>query len=123
MDKFVIGRVVTVIDYSSMQFSIRLAAATVVALLAKSQCSHAAKGMPSKSIRTALTMRLNVFGFHRGSAEAPGALTCPLPIYCAFTHVSDPVSFTATSVKKIRSGLPSPVPRWSKETDRGPTFL
>jgi len=63
MDKFVIGKVVTAIDYPSMQFSIRLAAATVVALLAKSRCSHAAKGMPSKSIRTALTTRLNVFGF------------------------------------------------------------
>jgi len=63
MDKFVIGRVVTVIDYPSMQFSIRLAAATVVALLAKSRCSHAAKGMPCKSIRTALTMRLNVYRF------------------------------------------------------------
>src|SRR5258707_2050684 len=62
-DKFVIGRVVTAIDYPSMQFSIRLAAATVVALLAKSRCSHASKGMPSKSIRTALTTRLNVFGF------------------------------------------------------------
>jgi len=74
MDKFVIGRVATVIDYPSIQFSIRLAAATVVALLAKSRCFHAAKGMPSKSIRTALTIRLNVFGFHRGSAEAPGAL-------------------------------------------------
>src|SRR5215831_16131364 len=43
-------------------------------------------------------------------------------IYCAGTQVSEPASFTATSVKKIRSGLPSPVPRWSKATRRGPAF-
>jgi hypothetical protein len=43
--------------------------------------------------------------------------------YCALIQVSDPVSLTATSVKKIRSGLPSPVPRWSRETNSGPTFL
>ena len=63
MNKFLICRVVTAIDYTLIQFSIRLAAATVVALLAKSRCSHAAKGIPSKSIRTALTTRLNMFGF------------------------------------------------------------
>ena len=40
MDKCVIGRVVTAIDYPSIQFSIRLAVATVVALLAKFRCSR-----------------------------------------------------------------------------------
>jgi hypothetical protein len=49
MDKFVIGRVVTAIHYQSIQFSIRLAVATVVALLAKFRCSRAAKGVPSTS--------------------------------------------------------------------------
>jgi putative Mn2+ efflux pump MntP len=51
MDKFVVGRVVTAIDYPSIQFSIRLAVATVVALLAKLPCSHAAKGVLSASTR------------------------------------------------------------------------
>jgi hypothetical protein len=51
MDKLVIGRVVTTIDYLSIQFSIRLAVATVVALLAKFRCSHAAKGVPSTSVQ------------------------------------------------------------------------
>jgi len=63
MDKFVIGRTVIAIDYPSIQFSIRLAAATFVALLAKFRCSRAAKGVPSTSIRTALTTPVNVFGF------------------------------------------------------------
>jgi hypothetical protein len=40
MDKFVIGRTVIAIDYPSIQFSIRLAAATFVALLAKFRCSR-----------------------------------------------------------------------------------
>jgi hypothetical protein len=31
--------------------------------------------------------------------------------YCAFTQLSDPVTLTATSEKKIRSGAPSAVPR------------
>ena len=51
MDKLVIGRVLTPIDYLSIQFSIRLAVATVIALLAKFRCSHAAKGVPSTSMR------------------------------------------------------------------------
>ena len=51
MDKFVIGRVVTAIDYPSIQLSIRLAVATFVAPLAKFQCSRAAKGVPSTSMR------------------------------------------------------------------------
>jgi hypothetical protein len=51
MDKFVIGRVVIAVDYPSIQFSIRLAVATVVALLAKLRCSHAAEGVPSTSMR------------------------------------------------------------------------
>jgi hypothetical protein len=51
MDKFVIGRVVTAIHYQAIQFSIRLAVATVVALPAKFRCSHAARRVPSKSIR------------------------------------------------------------------------
>jgi len=50
MDKIVIGKVVTAIDYPSIQFSIRLAVATVIALLAKFRCSHAAKGVPSTSM-------------------------------------------------------------------------
>ena len=52
MDKFVIGGVVTAIHYQSIQFSIRLAVATVVALLAKFRCSRAAKAVPSTSMRT-----------------------------------------------------------------------
>ena len=44
-------------------------------------------------------------------------------VYCAFTHVSDPVSLTATSEKKRCSGLPSAVPRWSVEIRSGPAFL
>jgi len=63
MDKFVIGRVVTAATTRRFSFRSRLAVATVVTLLAKSRCSHAAKVMRSKSIRTALTTRLNVFGF------------------------------------------------------------
>jgi hypothetical protein len=51
LDKFVIARVVTAIDYPSIQFSIRLAVATVVALLAKFRCSHPAKRVPSTSMR------------------------------------------------------------------------
>ena len=51
MDKFVIGRVVTAIHYRSIQFPIRLAVATVVALLAKFRCSRPAKGVPSISMR------------------------------------------------------------------------
>lgn len=44
-------------------------------------------------------------------------------VHSAFIQVSEPVSLTATSVKKIRAGLPSAVPRWSVETRRGPAFL
>jgi hypothetical protein len=51
MDKFGIGRVVTTIDYPLIQFSIRLAVATVVGLFAKFRCSHAEKGVPSTSMR------------------------------------------------------------------------
>jgi hypothetical protein len=46
MDKFEIGRVVTAIDYSSMQFSIRLAVATTVTVRLRSfsmavlSCQH-----------------------------------------------------------------------------------
>jgi hypothetical protein len=47
----------------------------------------------------------------------------PSVVHCAFTQVSDPVSFTDTSEKEIRSGLPSAVPRWSVEIRRGPAFL
>src|SRR5262245_39159365 len=43
--------------------------------------------------------------------------------YCASTQVSDPVSLAATFEKKIRSGWPSAVPRWSVEMSRGPAFL
>jgi hypothetical protein len=48
MDKFVMGRVVTAIDYPSIQFWIRFAVATVAAHLAKFRRSHAAKGVPSR---------------------------------------------------------------------------
>jgi hypothetical protein len=51
MDKFVIGGIVTAIDYPSIQFSIGLAVATLVALVAMFRCSHAAKGVPSTSIQ------------------------------------------------------------------------
>jgi hypothetical protein len=47
----------------------------------------------------------------------------PRVSYCAFVQVSDPTSLTATFVKKIRAGLPSAVPRWSVEKNRGPAFL
>jgi len=43
--------------------------------------------------------------------------------YFAFTHESDPASFTATSEMKMCSGLPSAVPRCSVEISRGPAFL
>src|SRR5260370_39521099 len=43
--------------------------------------------------------------------------------YFASIHLSDPVSLTARSEMKIRSGLPSAVPRWSVEIERGPAFL
>ena len=43
--------------------------------------------------------------------------------YCAFIHLSDPVSLTATSVRKMCRGLPSAVPRCSVENSRGPAFL
>ncbi len=48
---------------------------------------------------------------------------CDLIIYFASIQASDPVSLTATFVKKIRAGLPSAVPRWSVEKSRGPAFL
>ena len=51
MDNFVTRRVVTVIDYPSIQLSIRLAVVTVVVLLEKFRCSYAAKGVPSTLIR------------------------------------------------------------------------
>ncbi len=35
--------------------------------------------------------------------------------HCAFIQVSDPVSLTATSVKKMRRGLPSAVPRFRRQ--------
>jgi len=53
--------------------------------------------------------------------KRPGLL--PPVSYFAFTHVSDPTSLTDTSEKKIRSGLPSAVPRRSVEIRRGPAFL
>jgi hypothetical protein len=43
--------------------------------------------------------------------------------YCAMIHLSDPVSLTATLVRKMWSGLPSAVPRCSVENSRGPAFL
>jgi len=43
--------------------------------------------------------------------------------YCAFTHLSEPVNLTATSVMKMCRGLPSAVPRCSVEINRGPAFL
>jgi len=43
--------------------------------------------------------------------------------YCASTQLSDPFSLTATFEKKIRSGWPSAVPRWSVEMRSGPAFL
>jgi hypothetical protein len=44
-------------------------------------------------------------------------------IYCAFIQVSDPLTLTATSDKKICRGLPSAVPRCSVENNSGPAFL
>jgi len=43
--------------------------------------------------------------------------------YCAGIHLSEPVSLTATLVKKMWSGAPSAVPRCSVETKSGPAFL
>src|SRR5262245_16932099 len=62
-------------------------------------------------------------GSQQLGARANLRLICAFTFYCALTQVSEPASLTATSVKKIRSGLPSPVPRWSKATRRGPAFL
>ena len=42
--------------------------------------------------------------------------------YCAFAQ-SDPVTLTATFEKKIRTGFPSALPRWSIATSSGPAFL
>ena len=54
------------------------------------------------------------------SSESSGS-NCSL--YCALIQLSDPVSLTATSEKKIRNGFPSAVPRCSVEISRGPAFL
>src|SRR5216683_5207998 len=43
--------------------------------------------------------------------------------YCAFIQVSEPVSLTDTSERKICRGLTSAVPRCSVEISRGPAFL
>lgn len=43
--------------------------------------------------------------------------------YCAFIHLSDPVTLTATSEKNTRIGLPSALPRRSVEISRGPAFF
>ncbi len=43
--------------------------------------------------------------------------------YCALIHLSDPVSLTDTSVRKMCRGLPSAVPRCSVENSSGPAFL
>jgi len=48
--------------------------------------------------------------------------SCGAP-YWALIHVSEPVSLTATSVRKMCKGLPSAVPRCSVENSRGPAFL
>lgn len=53
--------------------------------------------------------------------KRPGLL--PPVSYCACTHLSEPTSLTDTFEKKIRSGLPSAVPRRSIEIRSGPAFL
>jgi hypothetical protein len=59
----------------------------------------------------------------RKRLKAVNTRTSPSSFYCAFVQVSDPVSLTDTPEKKIRSGLPSAVPRWSVEIRIGPAFL
>ena len=49
--------------------------------------------------------------------------TSPSVVYFASIQVFEPVSLTATSDKKMCSGLPSAVPRCSVEISRGPAFL
>ena len=60
---------------------------------------------------------------HRGFAPQVKAREQVALFYCAFIHVSDPVSLTATSEKNSWNGPPSAVPRWSVEISRGPAFL
>src|SRR6266508_1356774 len=43
--------------------------------------------------------------------------------YRALSHALEPASLTATSVKKMRIGLPSFVPRCSSEISSGPASL
>jgi hypothetical protein len=84
MDMFVIGRVVTTIDYPSIQFSIKLAVATVVALLAKFRCSHAAEGSAvHKSTGTALTTRPSSFSMAVLSWQHSLTRGCTAPRECA----------------------------------------
>jgi hypothetical protein len=84
MDKFGIGRVVTTIDYPLIQFSIRLAVATVVALLAKFWCSHAAEGSAVQiSTGTALTTRLSSFSMAVLSWQHSITRGCTTPGECA----------------------------------------
>ncbi len=44
-------------------------------------------------------------------------------VYSALIQVSEPVSLTDTSEKKMCKGLPSAVPRCSVEISKGPAFL
>lgn len=46
-----------------------------------------------------------------------------LIVYCAFIQVSEPVSLTETSERKMCRGLPSAKPRCSVENRIGPAFL
>src|SRR5262249_53104412 len=60
----------------------------------------------------------------RGAMKRHGFLPSPaVSFYCALIQASEPVTFTATSVRKTRVGLPSAVPTCSVETRRGPAFL
>jgi hypothetical protein len=59
-------------------------------------------------------------GSQRSRSRSDGLVR--IGCHCAFTQLSDPVSFTDTSEKETRSGLPSAVPWWSVEIRRGPAF-
>jgi hypothetical protein len=55
--------------------------------------------------------------------QGKGRLGPHLYVYCASTHLSDPVSLTATSERKMCRGLPSALPLCSVENRIGPAFL
>src|SRR6266478_6442723 len=62
-------------------------------------------------------------GAVRPAATTGIYLATPAGDYCASSQVLDPASLTATFVKWMRSGLPSPDPGRSSAMSSGPAFL